>query len=75
MPIVTGGPGAIPVTGIDRVPGLLSPNQVLAQNLLMTLAGSVDTISQKFETREPTDSKYLDYRDDYFGPNQPPLTY
>src|SRR5438876_8853358 len=75
MPIVTGGPGAIPVTGIDRVPGLLSPNQVLAQNLLLTLAGSVDTISQKFETREPTDTKYVDYRDDYFGPNQPPLTY
>ncbi len=75
MPIVTGGPGAIPVTGIDRVPGLLSPNQVLAQNLLLTLAGSVDTISQKFETREPTDTQYLDYRQDYFGPNQPDKTY
>ena len=75
MPIVTGGPGAIPVTGIDRVPGLLAPNQTLAQNLLLTLSGSVDSISQKFETREPTDTKYLDYRDDYFGPNQPPLTY
>src|SRR3989441_1803149 len=75
MPIVTGGPGAIPVTGIDRVSGLLSPNQTLAQNLLLTLAGSVDTISQKFETREPTDTQYLDYRQDYFGPNQPPQTY
>src|SRR5919108_389812 len=75
MPIVTGGPGAIPVTGIDRVPGLLSPNQVLAQNLLMTLAGSVDTISQKFETREPTDTKFVDYRDDYIGPNQPSRSY
>src|SRR5437879_13440733 len=75
MPIVTGGAGAIPVTGIDRVPGLLSPNQMLAQNLLLTLAGSGDTISQKFETREPTDTQYLDYRQHYFGPNQPPKTY
>src|SRR6058998_533438 len=75
MPIVTGGAGAIPVTGIDRVPGLLAPNQTLAQNLLLTLAGSVDTISQKFETRKPTDTQYLDYRQDYFGPGQPPLTY
>ncbi|PYS12309.1 MAG: hypothetical protein DMG15_14735 [Acidobacteria bacterium] len=75
MPIVTGGAGAIPVTGIDKVPGLLSPNQALAQNLLLTLAGSVETISQKFETREPADTQYLDYRQDYFGPNQPPLTY
>jgi hypothetical protein len=75
MPIVTGGPGAIPVTGIDKVPGLLSPNQTLAQNLLMTLAGSVDTISQKFETREPTDTQFLDYRQDYIGPNQPEKTY
>jgi hypothetical protein len=75
MPIVTGGPGAIPVTGIDKVPGLLSPNQTLAQNLLLTLAGSVDAISQKFETREPTDTQFVDYRQDYFGPNQPPKTY
>jgi len=75
MPIVTGGPGAIPVIGIDKVSGMLAPNQALAQNLLLTLAGSVDTISQKFETREPTDTQYLDYRQDYFGPNQPPLTY
>src|SRR2546422_7729560 len=75
MPIVTGGAGAIPVTGIDKVSGLLSPNQTLAQKLLLTLAGSVDTVSQKFETREPTDTQYLDYSQDYFGPNQPPLTY
>src|SRR3989442_7457760 len=75
MPIVTGGPGAIPGNCIDSVPGLLAPNQTLAQNLLLTLAGSVDTISQKFETREPTDTQYLDYRQDYFGPGQPPLTY
>jgi hypothetical protein len=75
MPIVTGGPGAIPVTGIDKVPGLLSPNQTLAQNLLLTLAGSVDTISEKFETREPTDTQYVDYRQTYNGPHQPPQTY
>jgi hypothetical protein len=75
MPIVTGGPGAIPVTGIDKVKDLLSPNQTLAQNLLLTLAGSVDSISQKFETREPTDTQFLDYRQDYFGPGQPPKTY
>ena len=34
-----------------------------------------DTISQKFETREPTDTQFLDYRQDYIGPNQPPKTY
>jgi hypothetical protein len=75
MPIVTGGAGAIPVTGVDKVPGLLAPNLALAQNLLLTLAGSVNTISEKFETREPTDTQYLDYRQTYNGPQQPPQTY
>ena len=75
MPIVTGGAGAIPVTGIDKVPGLLAPNLALAQNMLLTLAGSVNTISEKFETREPTDTQYLDYRQTYNGPQQPPNTY
>src|SRR5215475_1974359 len=75
MPTVNGGAGDIPVTGIDRVTGLLTPNQTLAQNLLLSLAGSVDSISEKFETREPTDTKFVDFRDTYYSKDNPPNTY
>jgi hypothetical protein len=75
MPTVNGGAGDIPVTGIDRVPGLLTPNQTLAQNLLLSLSGSVDSISEKFETREPTDTQFVDFRDTYYSKDNPPKTY
>jgi len=41
IPTVEGGAGATPVTGINKVPGLLAPNITLAQNVLLTLTGSV----------------------------------
>src|SRR5262249_9181005 len=75
IPLVTGGAGDVPVTGIDKVPGILQPNQALAQNLLLTLAGSVTSVQQKFEAREPTDAKFLGYFDDYHGKDQPPDTF
>jgi hypothetical protein len=75
MPTVNGGAGDIPVTGIDRVPGLLTPNQTLAQNLLLSLSGSVESITEKFETREPTDTKFVDFRDTYYHPDNSPKTY
>jgi hypothetical protein len=75
MPTVNGGAGDIPVMGIDRVVGLLTPNQTLAQNLLLSLTGSVDSITEKFETREPTDTKFVDFRDTYYNKDNPPKTY
>lgn len=75
MPTVTGGAGDIPVTGLDKVPGLLTSNLSLAQNLLLSLSGSVDSISEKFETREPTDTKFVDFRDTYYSKDNPPKTY
>ena len=75
MPTINGGAGDIPVTGIDKVAGLLTPNQTLAQNLLLSLSGSVDSITEKFETREPTDTKFVDFRDTYYSKDNPPKTY
>jgi hypothetical protein len=65
IPTVTGGAGDVAVVGIDRVTGLLPNNITLAQNLLLSLSGSVQSISQKFETREPTDTRFLDYLETY----------
>jgi hypothetical protein len=68
IPIVDGGTGDVPVRGIDRIPGMLPPNITLAQNLLLSLSGSVGSINQKFETREPADTRFLDFRETYFDP-------
>jgi hypothetical protein len=68
---VDGGAGDVPVQGIDRVPGLLPGNISLAQNLLLSLSGSVDTIVQKFEIKEPTDTRFLDFRDTFYNPDHP----
>ena len=76
IPTVNGGAGDVPVRGIDTIADLrtLSNNLALAQNLLLSLSGSVASISQKFETREPTDTKFLDYRETYNHPTNPPGT-
>jgi hypothetical protein len=71
IPTVTGGAGNVAVTGIDKVPGLLTNNITLAQNLLLTLAGSVGSVSERFETWEPTDTQFLDYKTSYHHPGQP----
>jgi hypothetical protein len=68
---VDGGAGDVPVQGIDRVPGLLPSNITLAQNLLLSLSGSVDTVVQKFEIKEPTDTKFLDFRDTFYNDKHP----
>jgi hypothetical protein len=71
IPTVNGGAGDVPVRGIDQISALLPANITLAQNLLLFLTGSVQSISQKFETREPTDTRFLDYKESYSPPGQP----
>jgi hypothetical protein len=74
IPTVTGGAGGVAVRGIDQVPGLLTSNITLAQNTLLALAGSVGSVSMRFETWEPTDTKFLDYKESYNHPGQPKNT-
>lgn len=71
MPTVTGGAGDVPVKGIDAVNGLLPSNITLAQNLLLSLSGSVQSVAETFQTREPTDTNYQDFRDLYFLDGNP----
>src|SRR5437867_1088532 len=68
---VTGGAGDVPVRGIDTIPGLLPSNVTLAQNLLLGLTGSIASISQSFLTLEPTDTRFLDFKESYFDPRNP----
>jgi hypothetical protein len=74
IPSVGGGAGDIPVRGIDTIGGLLPSNITLAQNLLLMLSGSVEEISQTYETREPTDTAFLDYHKSYHHPTNPKNT-
>jgi hypothetical protein len=71
LPHAYGGAGAVPVRGIDMVAGLLNSNRTLAENLLLSLSGSVNDTRQRFEIREPTDTRFLDFRDTYFHPDNP----
>ena len=71
IPTITGGAGDNPVRGIDTIAGLLPSNITHAQNLLLALAGSVGSASMRFETWEPTDTKFLDYKQSYNNPNNP----
>ena len=74
IPTVTGGAGNVAVTGISQVNGLLTNNVTLAQNQLLFLAGSVSSVSMRFETWEPTDTTYIDYKESYNHPGQPENT-
>jgi hypothetical protein len=74
IPTVTGGAGDNPVRGIDQVNGLLTPNQTVASNLLLFLAGSVANSSMRFETWEPSDTTFLDYKQSNHHAGQPPDT-
>jgi hypothetical protein len=69
--LTTGTVGNVAVTGSDKVPGLLTNNISLAQNVLAFLSGSVAAVSQRFETWEPTDTQFLDYKTSYHHPGQP----
>jgi len=73
IPTITGGAGDIPVRGIDTLSniGLLTNNISHAQNILLALAGSVASTSMRFETWEPTDTQFLDYKASYHHENQP----
>jgi hypothetical protein len=71
MPTVTGGAGAVPVKGIDTISGLLPSNQTLAQNMLLSMSGSVQSVSETFQTQEPTDTTYGDFRTEYFLRSNP----
>ena len=69
IPQVYGGAGDVPVRGIDTINGLLPTNITSAQNILLTLNGSVQRIVERFEIHEPGDTKFLDYRDTFVHPN------
>jgi hypothetical protein len=73
IPTITGGAGDNPVRGIDTLSniGLLTNNITHAQNLLLALAGSVASTSMRFETWEPTDTQFLDYKQSYNHPSNP----
>ena len=74
IPTITGGAGNVGVPGLNNVNGLLNTNQTLAQNQLLFLSGSVSSVSMRFETWEPTDTKYIDYKESYNHPGQPENT-
>jgi hypothetical protein len=68
IPHVYGGAGDVPVRGIDTITGLLPANQTLAQNLLLSLSGSVNEIRQRFEFRSAEGTEFVDFRGTYFHP-------
>jgi hypothetical protein len=75
IPVAVGGAGNVGVTGINLVPNLLTNNITLAQNLLLFLSGSIGTLNQRFESWEPTDTQFLDYKTSYTHPGQPEGTF
>jgi hypothetical protein len=75
VPHVYGGAGDIPVRGIDTIAGLLPGNQTLAQDILLSLSGSVNDTRERFEIREPGDTAFVDYRTTYNNPSNPAGTH
>src|SRR5438093_169428 len=59
------GAGGVAVTGIDNlaIPDLTGNNQMLARNLLTDLSGSVASIVQAFDLRDPKDLVFRGYKD------------
>ena len=62
IPHAYGGVGNFPVRAFDRVPGLLTTNITNANNLLMSLAGSVNDTLERFEIREPEVTRHYSTR-------------
>ena len=66
IPHVTGGAGAFPVQNMEtaNIPGLIGGSMTAAKNLLLTLTGSINTITQAFILNDAnkTDT-YLGYHD------------
>jgi len=66
LPHVTGGAGAFPVQNMETVniPGLIGGSMTAAKNLLLTLSGSINTITQAFILNDGNKTdKYLGYLD------------
>src|SRR2546422_3136497 len=59
------GAGGVPVQNIDNIaiPGLSGNNQTTARNLLTDLSGSVASIMQAFDLRDPKDLVFRGYGD------------
>ena len=59
------GAGGVAVTGIDNLafPGLTGNNQTAARNLLTDLSGSVASIVEAFDLRDPKDLVFRGYKD------------
>ncbi|PYS52695.1 MAG: hypothetical protein DMG13_15230 [Acidobacteria bacterium] len=59
------GAGGVPVQNIDNlvIPGLTGNNQTVARNLLTDLSGSVASIAQGFDLRDPKDLVFRGYKD------------
>jgi len=60
MPLAILGAGGVPVANIDNVviAGLSANNQTTARNLLTDLAGSVASINEAFDLRNPSEREF-----------------
>jgi hypothetical protein len=72
IPQAIGGAGNFPVVNIETalIPGLIGNNLTNARNLLLTLSGSIASISQSFRLYQPTASTFQDWLG--APSNQPP---
>src|SRR6185503_19677441 len=61
IPHVIGGAGNFAVPAFTNVTGLLPNNETTARNLLLTLNGSVGSISQAFILNDPTWTDFRGY--------------
>jgi hypothetical protein len=63
-PVAAGGAGNFPVTNIETalIPGLIGNNLTRARNLLLTLSGSLSSVSQSFRANSPTATEFLDMK-------------
>jgi hypothetical protein len=64
IPHVVGGAGNFAVPAFTGVTGLLANNETTARNLLLTLNGSVGSISQAFILNNPTWTDFRGYLED-----------
>ncbi len=67
IPHASGGQGNFGVTGIETgatFPGLIGNNLANARNLLLSLSGSVGTVSQAFILNDPSWTDFHGYLDD-----------
>src|SRR5206468_2822123 len=60
MPLAILGAGGVPVANIDNVviPGLSANNQTTARNLLTDLAGSIASVNEAFDLRNPSEKEF-----------------